>query len=72
MGQCVTVRTNFQIDDKLLVRAQKVGRFKTKEETVNQALADFVRRHEQRTITQLFGTVEFAADFDHKALRAKR
>lgn len=64
--------TNLQIDDKLLVRAQRIGRFKTKKDTVNQALADFVRRHEQRGITDLFGTVEFSDGFDHKALRQKR
>lgn len=66
------VPTNLQIDDKLLVRAQKVGRFKTKKETVNQALADFVRRHEQRSIADLFGTIDFTEGFDHKALRKKR
>ena len=64
--------TNLQIDDKLLLRAQKIGRFRTKKETVNQALADFVRRHDQRAITELFGTIEFAKGFDHKALRRKR
>jgi len=64
--------TNLQIDDKLLVQAQRVGQFKTKKETVNQALADFVRRHEQRSITDLFGTIEFSEGFDPKALRKKR
>jgi len=66
------VPTNLQIDDKLLVRAQRVGGFKTKKDTVNQALADFVRRHEQRSITDLFGTIDFIEGFDHKALRKKR
>lgn len=64
--------TNLQIDDKLLDRAKKAGGFKTKKDTVNRALADFVRRHEQRAITELFGTVEFSSGFDHKALRKKR
>lgn len=64
--------TNLQIDDKLLVKAQRVGQFKTKKDTVNQALADFIRRHEQAAITNLFGTVDFTPGFDHKALRKKR
>ncbi len=64
--------TNLQIDDRMLARAQRVGGFRTKRETVNSALAEFVRRREQRSIVDLFGTVEFAAGFDHKRLRAKR
>ena len=64
--------TNLQIDDRLLDRAKKVGGFKSKKETVNSALAEFLRHREQRTVIDLFGTLEFAADFDHKKLRAKR
>ncbi len=64
--------TNLQIDDRLLNRARKVGGFRTKKETVNQALAEFLRHREQRAIGDLFGTVEFSTDFDHKKLRANR
>ncbi len=63
--------TNLQIDDRLLAKAQKLGGFRTKKDTVNEALSEFVRRRGQREITTLFGSVEFAADFDHKKLRAK-
>jgi hypothetical protein len=31
-----------------------------------------VRRREQQDIAGLFGTINFAPDFDHKKLRAKR
>jgi Arc/MetJ family transcription regulator len=64
--------TNLQIDDRLLNRARKVGGFRTKKDTVNQALAEFLRRREQRGIGDLFGTVDFLPDFDHKKLRANR
>jgi len=64
--------TNLQIDDRLLAKAQKLGGFRTKKDTVNEALSEFVRRRGQREIATLFGSVEFAADFDHKKLRAKR
>ncbi len=64
--------TNLQIDDRLLNRARKVGGFRTKKDTVNQALAEFLRRREQRAIGVLFGTVEFLPDFNHKKLRANR
>lgn len=64
--------TNLQINDRLLAKAKRIGGFRTKKDTVNQALSEFVRRREQREIVDLFGTVDFAADFDHKRLRAKR
>jgi Arc/MetJ family transcription regulator len=64
--------TNLQIDDKLLAKAQKVGGFRTKKDTVNRALAEFVRRHEQASILELFGSVELIEGFDYKAMRAKR
>jgi Arc/MetJ family transcription regulator len=64
--------TNLQIDDRLLNRARKAGGFRTKKDTVNQALAEFLRRREQRLIGELFGTVDFAQDFNHKRLRAGR
>lgn len=72
MVYCVDMPTNLQIDDKLLLRAQKIGGFRTKKETVNEALAEFVRKREQYSVTDLFGKVEFTSDFDYKSLRAKR
>jgi hypothetical protein len=64
--------TNLQIDDRLLNRAKKIGGFRTKKDTVNQALAEFLRRREQRQIGGLFGTVDFTPGFDHKSLRSGR
>ena len=64
--------TNLQIDDRLLARAKRIGGFRTKKDAVNQALTEFVRRREQQDIAGLFGTINFAPDFDHKELRAKR
>ncbi len=69
---CRTMATNLQIDDRLLNKALKLGGFKSKKDTVNHALTEFVNRREQREISQLFGTVEFTPDFDHKKLRANR
>lgn len=66
------IPSNLQIDDRLLAKAQKAGGFRTKKETVNHALSEFLRRREQKDIAGLFGTIDFAPDFDHKKLRAKR
>jgi Arc/MetJ family transcription regulator len=64
--------TNLQIDDRLLAKAKRMGGFRSKKETVNEALSEFVRKREQREIVDLFGTVEFSENYDHKKLRAKR
>jgi len=34
--------TNFAIDDKLLIKAQKVGHHKTKKEAVTTALKEYI------------------------------
>ncbi|HEX9784857.1 MAG TPA: type II toxin-antitoxin system VapB family antitoxin [Opitutaceae bacterium] len=64
--------TNLQIDDSFLERAKRVGGFRTKKETVNEAFAEFVRRREQRKFIELFGTVDFDPQFDHKTARSRR
>lgn len=64
--------TNLQINDRLLRKAQKAGGFRTKKDTVNQALTEFLGRREQRAIGSLFGTVDFAPGFDYKKSRAGR
>ena len=61
--------TNLALDDKLLKLALKVGGFKTKKETVNAALKEFVERHKQLEIIELFGTISFDDDYDYKAGR---
>lgn len=64
--------TNLQIDDRLLAKAKKAGGFRTKKDTVNHALTEFLLRREQRDIVKLFGSIDFDADFDYKKLRAAR
>ncbi|MGB7157174.1 MAG: type II toxin-antitoxin system VapB family antitoxin [Tepidisphaeraceae bacterium] len=63
--------TNLQIDERLLREAQKLGNLKTKRETVNQALAEFVRRREQMKMIELFGTLEDDAFWDAPPAAAK-
>ena len=61
--------SNLAIDDKLLVLAQNVGGIKTKKDTVNQALKEFVQRRQQEDIIDLFGEIEYDEDYDYKKLR---
>ena len=64
--------TNLAIDDQLLVSAQDIAGFKTKKETVNQALKEFIQRRKQEEVISLFGTVEYEEDYNYKALRNRR
>ena len=61
--------TNLNIDIELLNSAQEVGGFKTKRETVNEALKEFILKREQKGIVELFGTIDYQDDYDYKKLR---
>jgi Arc/MetJ family transcription regulator len=64
--------TNLALDDDLLALAQKVGGMKTKKDTVNAALKEFIERRRQEEIVSLFGTIEWDSAFDHKELRKRK
>lgn len=61
-----SVATNLSIDNSLLEQALQVSGLKTKRETVNQALKEFVQRRKQREITALFGQLPQDPDYDYK------
>lgn len=58
--------TNLAIDDVLLERARRVGKLRTKKETVTQALTEFIQRRRQRKILKALGTIEFRKGWDYK------
>lgn len=63
--------TNLAIDDKLLEEAQLICGFKTKRETVNSALKEFVDRRKQLEIIDLFGKLDPDSDYDYKKARKR-
>lgn len=63
--------TNLAIDDELLTEAQKVGGHRTKKDTVNEALKEYIQRRRQAKITELFGTIEFEPAYDYKKQRRR-
>ncbi|MFZ0333780.1 MAG: type II toxin-antitoxin system VapB family antitoxin [Candidatus Acidiferrales bacterium] len=65
--------TNLAIDDRLLQEAQKVGRHRTKRETVTAALEEYIGHRKQQEILSLFGKIDYERDYDYKRERkAKR
>ena len=63
--------TNLAIDDDLLNEAKRVGSHRTKRETVEAALREYVLRRRRKEIIDLFGTIDFDADWDYKRARRR-
>jgi Arc/MetJ family transcription regulator len=68
----LTMPSNLAIDDQLLAEAQKVGQHRTKRETVNAALAEYVQRRKQQRLLGLFGTIEYGSGYSYKRERATK
>ncbi len=64
--------TNLNLDDALLNEAVKLSGKRTKRDTVNAALLEFVARRKQRRILELFGKLEWDPRFDYKEQRERR
>ena len=64
--------TNLAIDDQLLDQARSVGGFRTKRETVNEALREFIQRRQRLALAKLAGKVEYDAKYDYKRERRTR
>ncbi|HEU0189276.1 MAG TPA: type II toxin-antitoxin system VapB family antitoxin [Gallionella sp.] len=67
------MRTNIDIDDKIMQDAMRSGGFKTKKETVEAALKALTRqRRSQQKILKLFGKIEFDPAYDHRKMRESK
>ena len=62
--------TNLNIDSKLLDEAYSISGLKTKRETVNTALIEFIKKHKQKEIIKFFNTIEYDSKVDYKKIRA--
>lgn len=58
------MRTNIEIDDKLMKQAMKVAGTKTKRETVEEALRQLVESAKYRKIIDLRGKVRWEGDLE--------
>ena len=63
-------RTNINIDEKLIRRARKLTRLKTKREIVDRALDLLVRSEDRKSILRYHGSGIWKGD--HKAARRNR
>jgi Bacterial antitoxin of type II TA system, VapB len=63
------MRTNIEIDDKLMKQAMKACGAATKKAAVEAGLALLVKSYAQQGIRKWFGKLEMDPDYDHKAMR---
>ena len=61
--------TNLAIDDSLIEEAKSVGNHKTKKAAVTVALEEYIQRHKQAKIVNLFGHIEYDPNYDYKKQR---
>lgn len=61
------MRTNIDLDDKLVGEAMQLSGAKTKKEVVDLALRAFVKAKRKMSILDLAGQIDFAKDYDPKA-----
>jgi Uncharacterized protein conserved in bacteria (DUF2191). len=61
--------TNLAIDDVLWEKALEIGGYKSKKDTVNAALEEFIKRRNAKELIKLFGTMEYDSTYDYKKMR---
>jgi len=66
------VTTNLAIDRSLLEKARRIGKLRTKKETVTLALEEFIQRRDQNPLLKSLGTFDFRKDWDYKKERRDR
>jgi Arc/MetJ family transcription regulator len=71
MCRLMRMPTNLAIDDQLLAEAQQAGGHRTKKDTVNEALREYILRRRQAKLVKLFGKIDFDSSYDHKKQRRR-
>jgi Arc/MetJ family transcription regulator len=66
------MQITLNLDESLLNEACELTNLANQEELVSLALQELVRSRRKRNLLDLAGQIQFASDFDHKALRETR
>ena len=64
--------TNLHIDSDLLDQAKRLGHHRTKRETVDEALREYVQYRKRVQAVEAFGTIDFDPAYDYKKMRKAR
>ena len=63
--------TNLPIDPILLAQALALSGEKTEKAAVDMALREFIAHREQMKLRELFGRLQWSADYDYKRERTR-
>jgi len=63
------LRTNVDLNDKLIEEAFALTGARTKKELLHLALQELVRVRRKKDLTELAGRIRLRDDFDYKAMR---
>ena len=63
--------TNLDIENELLEADMHAGGHKTKKAAVTEALIEYIQKRDQASIIELFGTIPFDDDYNHKDERKR-
>lgn len=66
------MQITLNLDESLIKEALQLTKLATQEELLNLALSELVRSRRKKNLFDLAGQIQFASDFDHKALRETR
>jgi len=69
--EVIFMATNLQLDDKLILKAVRLGGHKTKKAAVSKALIEYIHQLEQEKIFSMFETVEYDTEYDYKKQRKR-
>ena len=63
--------TNLQVDDRLILKAVKLGGHKTKKAAVTQALVEYIENLQQKQILEMFGKIDYDPEYNYKKQRSR-
>ena len=66
------MRTNIDLDDRLVEEAFAITGLRTKKELINFALAELVERNRKKDLLDLAGEIEFVEGFSTDTVRKNR
>ena len=64
--------TNLHIDSDLLDQAKRLGHHRTKRETVDEALREYIQYRKRVQAVDAFGTIDFDPAYEYKKMRNAR
>jgi Arc/MetJ family transcription regulator len=63
------MQITLDLDEALFMEALQLTNLTTQEDMIHLAVVELVRSRKKKNLLDLAGQIQFAADFDHKAMR---